>query len=58
MNEKKWDLSTVTTSDFTVEVAISQKFWDYWLKFKQGERALFNETNKNRLINFHKYFHL
>ena len=29
-NEKKWDMKTVTSSDFTVEISIPNKVWDAW----------------------------
>ena len=57
LEEKKWDVSTVTTADFTVEINISQELWNYWLEFKKGERALLNEKKKSKQTSFHKYFH-
>ena len=56
LEEKKWDISTVTTADFTVEINISQEFWNYWLEFKKGERALLRDKKKTNQTTFHKYF--
>jgi hypothetical protein len=33
MDEMVWDVKTITTSDFTVKVLISQKMWDKWLGY-------------------------
>ena len=34
LDEKMWDVQTVTTADFTVEVEINKEVWDKWLDYK------------------------
>jgi len=31
LDQKKYDVNTITASDFTVEFDITQKMWDYYL---------------------------
>ena len=35
MDEKLWDLSTVTTADFTVDIEIPNEVWPRWKAYKR-----------------------
>jgi len=48
LNYKLWDISTVTTADFTVQVTFSDKMWPKW---KEHIAA-----NKNPKCSFKEYF--
>jgi hypothetical protein len=34
IEEKQWDLSTVTTADFTVDIEIPNEVWPLWKQYK------------------------
>jgi len=34
IEEKQWDLSTVTTADFTVDIEIPKEVWPKWKEYK------------------------
>ena len=34
MDSKNWDIETVTTADFAVQVKISEKVWTKWNEYK------------------------
>ena len=34
INEKLWDLSTVTTADFTVDIEFPIEIWPKWKEYK------------------------
>ena len=57
LDEKSWDVSTVTTADFTVEVNIPQSLWEKWLVFQKNYKA-FNPDIKKDIMNFHTFFQL
>ena len=35
LDEKQWDISTVTTSDFTVDIEIPNEVWPKWKAYKK-----------------------
>ena len=35
MDSKSWDIETVTTADFAVQVKISDKVWAKWNEYKK-----------------------
>ena len=50
---KQWDLSTVTTADFTVDIEIPKEVWPKWKKYKRDLLKKNKEENiKQRLPGF------
>jgi hypothetical protein len=39
INEKTWDLSTVTTADFTVDIDLPDEIWQLWTVYKHVSKT-------------------
>ena len=50
--QKKWDVKTTTTSDFTVEVTIPLKVWETWTSMHPDKKKglHFKEYLENELV--------
>lgn len=54
-----WDVKTVTTADFTVEVEIYESVWQKWLEYKtkmNSDHLDLDETREDFYPDFQDYF--
>lgn len=57
IEEKQWDLSTVTTADFTVDIEIPSRVWPAWKEYRHKLHLENKEKGIHRHIpGFQEYF--
>ena len=49
IDAKTWDIQTVTTADFAVEVKIPDKVWKLWQTNKENKNLKFRQYLTNEL---------